>query len=145
MQNTLAGRAEELAHLTDLIRTSVSLADAAIPSINEQLAGLAVMGVDNLELEGPLVYARIASGSPAFDDNRVVYAAALIMPGGLGCTVWTADEHAARYGESNREPPRLKDRFVEYEKCPPIVRAMLPAHAPALIVELLKSFSVLMR
>ena len=53
MQDSLSGRAAELAHLTDLIRTSLSLADAAIPLINEQLNGLAEMGIDNLELEGP--------------------------------------------------------------------------------------------
>jgi hypothetical protein len=49
MQDSLSGRAAELAHLTDLIRTSLSLADAAIPLINEQLNGLAEMGIDNLE------------------------------------------------------------------------------------------------
>ena len=47
-----------LAHLTDLIRTSLSLADAPIPLINEQLNGLAEMGIDNLELEGPRIYSR---------------------------------------------------------------------------------------
>jgi hypothetical protein len=47
MHDNLSGRAAELAHLTDLIRTSLSLADAAIPLINEQLNGLAEMGIDN--------------------------------------------------------------------------------------------------
>jgi hypothetical protein len=67
------------------------------------------------------------------------------MPGGLGCTIWTAEEHVTRYGESHREPPCLRERFVPFQNCPPIVRAMLPAHAPKLIVELLRSFSVLTR
>ena len=114
MHDTLSGRAEELAHLTDLIRTSLMLADSAIPSINAQLDDLAALGFDNFELEGPLVYARVAGFSPAFDDARVVYAAALVMPGGLGCTLWGADEHAERYGESNQEPPHLRERFVPY-------------------------------
>lgn len=145
MHDTLSGRAAELAHLTDLIRTSLSLADSAIPPINAQLDELAAMGLDNLELEGPLVYARTAGFSPDFDEARVVYAAALVMPGGLGCTLWSADEHAERYGESNHEPPHLRERFVHYDKCPPIVRATLPAHAPKLLVQLLQSFSVLTR
>jgi hypothetical protein len=143
MHDTLSGRAEELAHLTDLIRTSLSLADSAIPPINAQLDELAVMGLDNLELEGPLVYSRTAGYSPDFDDARIVYAAALVMPGGLGCTLWGADEHAERYGESHCEPPHLRERFVPYDKCPPIVRATLPAHAPKLLLQLLQSFSVL--
>ncbi len=112
MNDTLSGRAEELGRLTDLIRTSLWLADSAIPPINAQLDELAVMGLDNLELEGPLVYTRPAGSSPAFDDARVVYAAALIMPGGLGCTLWGADEHADRYGESYHKPPQLRERFV---------------------------------
>ena len=145
MYDTLSGRAEELAHLTDLIRTSLSLADSAIPSINAQLDELAAMGLDNLELEGPVVYSRTAGYSPVFDDTRIVYAAALVMPGGLGCTLWGADEHAERYGESHCEPPHLRERFVPYNKCPPIVRATLPAHAPKLLVQLLQSFSVLTR
>lgn len=145
MHDTLSGRAEELAHLTDLIWTSLSLADSAIPAINAQLAKLAEMGISNFELEGPLVYSRVAGCTPAFDDERIVYAAALVLPGGLGCTIWNADEHATRYGESHQEPPYLKERFVPFDRCPPIVRAMLPAHAPKLLMQLLQSFSVLIR
>jgi len=145
MQNSLSGRAAELAHLTDLIRTSLSLADAAIPLINVQLNGLAEMGIDNLELEGPRIYSRTAGWSPAFDDEQIIYAAALTMPGGLGGTVWSADEYAMRYGDSHHEPPALRERFVAYEKLPPIVRAMIPGVAPKLIAELLSSFNVLAR
>jgi hypothetical protein len=145
MHDTLLGRAEELAQLTDLIRTSLSLAESAIPPINAQLDELATMGLDNLELEGPLVYSRSAGYCPDFDDARVVYAATLVMPGGLGCTLWGADEHAERYGESDHEPPHLRERFVPYDKCPPIVRATLPAYAPNLLAQLLQSFSVLTR
>lgn len=145
MHDTLSGRAEELACLTDLIRTSLSLADAAIPPINTQLDDLAAMGLDNLKLEGPLVYSRSAGSSPALDDARVVYAAALIMPGGVGCTFWSAYEHAERYGESYHEPPDMRERFVPYGKWPPIVRATLPAHTPNLLVQLLQRLSVLTR
>ena len=145
MQDSLSGRAAELVHLTDLIRTSLSLADAAIPLINEQLNGLAEMGIDNLELEGPRIYSRTAGWSPAFDDEQIIYAAALTMPGGLGCTTWSADEYAMLYGDSHHEPPALRERFVTYEKLPPIVRAMIPGVAPKLIAELLSSFNVLAR
>lgn len=145
MNDNLAGRAEELAQLADLIRTSLSLADSAIPPINASLVELAEMGIDNVELEGPLVYSRTVGYAPDFDDTRVVYAAALVMPHGLGFTVWDADEHATRHGDSGQEPPRLKERFIPFDRCPPILRAMLPAHVPKLIVRLLQSFSVLVR
>lgn len=145
MTSTLAEQADEFAHLADLIRTGLFLADFAIPPINSLLSELAKMGLDNLEIEGPLVYSRAAGCSVAFDDSRVVYAAALVMPLGLGCTLWDADEHASRYGESGQEPPRLKERFVPFDRCPPMVRALLPDHAPGLMIQLLQSFSVLTR
>ena len=47
MHDNLSGRAAELAHLNDLIRTSLSLADAVIPLLNAQLHALAEMGIDN--------------------------------------------------------------------------------------------------
>lgn len=145
MYETLSGRAEELGRLTDLIRTSLSLADSAIPEINSQLDELATMGINNVELEGPVVFSRVANRFPAIDDARVVFAAALVMPGGLGCTIWGAEEYAERYGESGHEPPDLRERFAPYDRLPAIVRATLPAHAPKLLVQLLQSFSVLTR
>jgi hypothetical protein len=50
-----------------------------------------------------------------------------------------------RYGDSHHEPPALRERFIVYEKLPPIVRAMIPGVAPKLIAELLSSFNVLAR
>ena len=46
--------------------------------------------------------------------------------GGLGCTVWSGNDYTTRYGDSHHEPPVLRDRFVVYDKLPPIVRAMIP-------------------
>ena len=145
MHDNLSGRAAELAHLNDLIRTSLALADATIPLVNEQLHSLAEMGIDNLEIEGPRIYSRTAGWSPAFDDEQIIFAAARPMPGGLGCTVCRADDYAARYGDSHHEPPALRERFVAYEKLPPIVRAMIPGVAPTLLAEQLSGFHVLAR
>ena len=107
--------------------------------------GLAELGIDNLDLEGLRIYSRTAGWSPAFNDEQIIYAAALKIPDGLGCTTWSADDYAMRYGESHREPPVLRERFVVYEQLPPIVRAMVPGIAPKLITELLSCFNVLAR
>jgi len=50
-----------------------------------------------------------------------------------------------RYGDSHHEPPAIRERFVVYDKLPPIVRAMIPEVASKLIAELLSSFNVLAR
>ena len=84
MHDNLSERAAELAHLTDLILTSLSLADAAIPLLNEQLHALAEMGLDNLELEGPRIYSLTAGWSPAFDDEQIIFAAGLHRLESLG-------------------------------------------------------------
>ena len=68
MHDTLSGRAVELAHLVDLIRASLALADSAIPPIHEQLAELSELGLDNFEFEGPQIFSRTAGSSPAFDE-----------------------------------------------------------------------------
>jgi hypothetical protein len=83
--------------------------------------------------------------SPAFDHEQIIFAAALTMLGGLGCAVWSSDEYATRFGDSHHEPPVLRERFVVYDKLPPIVRAMIPGVAPQLIAELLSCFHVLAR
>lgn len=69
----------------------------------------------------------------------------MMMPGGLGCTVWSTDDYATRYGDSHHEPPVLRERFVVYDTLPQIVRAMIPGVAPKLIAELLSCFHVLAR
>jgi hypothetical protein len=145
MHINLSGRADELASLTDLIRASLPLADSTIPAINRQITELAEMGIDNIEIEGPLIFSRAAGTSLGCDDRRVLFAAALVTPDGVGIVSWDADEYEIRYGDSNCEPPHLRPRFTPYDRCPPIIRAMLPAHAPRLIVQLLQSFSVLPR
>ena len=69
MHDNLSGRAAELAHLNDLIRSSLSLTDAALPLLNEQLHALLEMGIDKLEFEGPRISHRTADWLPTFNDK----------------------------------------------------------------------------
>jgi hypothetical protein len=143
MNDTLAGQAEELARLTSLIRTGLAEAESTIPMINELLAELADLGITHFEIEGPSIYCRVAGTSGAVTDDHVIYAAVLIMPGGIGATRWAADEYTERYGDSNHEPPQLSERFVPFEECPPVVRAVLSRHVSRLVGGLLRDFKVL--
>jgi hypothetical protein len=143
MNDTLAGQAEELARIVSLIRIGLAEADLKIPAINEQLAELADLGITQFEIEGPSLYCRVAGTSGALSDDHFVYAAALIMPGGIGATRWDADEYTERYGDSPHESPQLSCRFVPFEECPPVVRAMLARHTSRLVGGLLRDFKVL--
>lgn len=143
MNDTIAGQAEELARLAAIIRTGLTEADSTIPAINEMLAELADVGITNHEIEGPTVFCRVAGLSGAHTDEHVLYAAALVMPGGIGATRWGSDEYAERFYESPHESPSLSERFVPYGQCPPVVRALIHRHASRLVSSLLRDFKVL--
>ena len=143
MNETLSGQAEELARLASVIRSGLAEAESSIPMINEQLGELADLGITNFEIEGPTVYCRVAGTSGAYTDDQVLYAAALVMPGGIGATRWNADEYGERYGDSFHEPPPLSERFVPYEECPLVVRALISRYASRLVGSLLRDFKVL--
>ena len=133
MHDSLTKHAAQLARLAMMIRIGLDSAEAAIPSINDQLAELATMGVTDFQVEGPAIYCRPAGPSSAYDDSFVVYQAAIIQPGGIGAVVWDASDYEAHTSPPRGEPVDLKPNFLGYEQCPPIVRALLVAHAGRLL------------
>ncbi len=69
------------------------------------------------------------------DDERVLYAPAIMMPDGVGATVWTSSERACFDGATAASD--LASRFVPYRKCPAHVQAMLVAHANRMLERLM--------
>jgi hypothetical protein len=143
MNDTLAVQVEELARLATLLRTGLTESEATMPVINDQLAELADVGITDFEFEGPIIYYRVAGISGAYCDDRVLYAAALVMPGGVGATCWTSADYENRFWDSPQVQPSLRERFLAYPKCPSVVRALLPRHAGVLVTSLLRDFKVL--
>ncbi|MFM9010766.1 MAG: hypothetical protein ACKON8_07845, partial [Planctomycetota bacterium] len=90
MTDVLHERAAQLARLAMMIRIGLESAESAIPGINDQLAELVALGITDFQIEGPAIYCRPAGPSSAFDDSFVVYQAAIVQPGGIGCVVWDA-------------------------------------------------------
>jgi hypothetical protein len=133
MHDSLTKHAAQLARLAMMIRIGLESAEAAIPGINDQLAELATMGLTDFQVEGPAIYCRPAGPSSAYDDSFVVYQAAIIQPGGVGAVVWDATDYEAHTSPPHGEPVDLKPGFLGYERCPPIVRALLVAHAGRLL------------
>lgn len=137
MHDVLKQQAEQLARLAMMIRIGLQSAESAIPGINDLLAELATLGVTEFQVEGPAISCRPAGPSSAYDDAFIVYQAVIVQPGGVGCTIWSAtdfDEHAHR---PHGQPVDLAANFVTYEKCPPIVRALLVAHSGKLLERLM--------
>ena len=58
MHELLSVRAAEVTRLDTTVRSNLDQAEALIHVVNRQLAELAAMGVENLEVEGPAIYSR---------------------------------------------------------------------------------------
>jgi hypothetical protein len=97
-------------------------------------------------ITGPIFYhdhsslsgATTASGGCAEateDDERVLYAPAIMMPDGVGATVWSSSEPACFDGATAAAD--LASRFVPYRKCPAHVQAMLVSHANRMLARLM--------
>jgi len=104
MIDSLHTQAEQLARLAYAIRSGLEQAEATVPAINASLASLAALGVIDHQLDGPTIYCRPRGFSGDQTDEIVIYRAGLILPPGLGATVWSSDDHAEFIG---RPCPRL--------------------------------------
>ena len=134
MRDSLTKHAAQLARLATMIQIVLESAASAIPGINDdQLAELATMGLTDFQVEGPAIYCKPAGPSSAYDDSFVVYQAAIIQPGGIGAVVWDATDYEEHAKPPHGEPVALKPNFLGYERCPPIVQALLVAHAGRLL------------
>lgn len=71
------------------------------------------------------------------DDERVVYAPAIMIPDGVGATVWSSSEWDCPGQGGTTAAAHLASRFVPYAQCPSHVQAMLVAHANRMLVRLM--------
>ncbi len=112
-------------------------------SVDTRITGLRPTGGP---IAGPIFYhdhsslsdATTVSGGCAEateDDERVLYAPAIMMPDGVGATVWSSSERACCDGATAAAD--LASRFVPYRKCPAHVQAMLVAHANRMLERLM--------
>lgn len=143
MNETLSDRAAELAQLAATIRSGLAQAEAMIPTLNDQLTELAMLGVTRHQIEGPSIYARPAGLSNAKDDEVVIFQAVLLMPGGIGAAVWSVDEYNEYHHCSHGEQVDLRDRYLPYAKLPPVVRAVLSKHATRMVDNLISDVRIL--
>jgi hypothetical protein len=138
MHEILTERVAELAQLAAMIRSGLDEAEATIPRLNDHLSELATLGIASHQVEGPSIYARPAGLSNATNDEVCVFQAVLLMPGGIGAAVWNAEDYNEHLLDSVGEQSDLRDRFLPYEKLPPVVRATLVRHANHLVGSLLR-------
>lgn len=74
---------------------------------------------------------------PGGDDERVVYTPAIMMPDGVGATIWSSSEAGCPADAKSMAAAHLASRFVPYAQCPSHVQAMLVAHANRMLARLM--------
>jgi len=142
MNDTLAVQADEIARLASILQKGLAEAECTVPVLNERLAVLAAVGCTDIEIDGPAVFSRVAGITGTVTDERIVYASALITPGGIGDSRWGGDEYAERFHESPYEAA-IGHRLVSFKACPPVVRALIAGQATRLLGAVLRDFQVL--
>jgi hypothetical protein len=143
MHDLLNERAAELSRLATTVRTNLDKAEALIPVVNEQLSELAAMGVSDLQVEGPAVYSRPQGLSVGQTDDHCIYQAVVVMPGGIGAAIWNSGDFDEYINRPYGEPVDLAPRFVEFAKCPPVVKASLVTHASHMVASLMEDVRLL--
>ena len=133
----------DLVRLVTTIRSGLESAEWTIPAINEYLADLATLGITDFQIEGPTIYCPPAGVSSLHDDEFVIFQAVLVMPGGIGAALWGSTEYHEHIGRPYGEPVDLAPRFAPYDKCPPLVRAMLIAHTGRMLENLMHDVRLL--
>ena len=143
MHDLLHERTAQLARLAGSLHDGLQAAEASIPAINQHLAELAAIGVTDFQIEGPVIYSRPAGVSSAHIDEFLIFQAAIILPGGVGALTWGSTEYHEHTSRPYGEPVDLAARFAPYEKCPPLVRAMLIAHTGRMLENLMQDVRLL--
>ena len=143
MHNPLYERAADLSRLVTIVRSNLDNAEALIPLINQQLSELAAMGVSDLQVEGPAVYSRPHGLSAAQTDDHYIYQAVVVMPGGIGAVIWNSSDFADYGSRPYGEPVNLAPHFIEFAKCPPVVKALLVTHASRMLQSLMEDVRLL--
>ena len=64
-------------------------------------------------------------------------------PAATGASIWDSTEYAKHSNRPYGDRGYLAPRFVSYLACPPLVRAMLVAHASAMLDRLMNVFRLL--
>ena len=100
------------------------------------------MGVENLQGEGPATFSRPQGLSNGETTDHSVYEAVVVMPG-VGAALWNSTEFDESMNRPYGEPFDLAPRFVEFDQCPPVVKALLVTHASHMVTSLMADVRLL--
>jgi len=136
MTDNLTPRLQELKDLNLQIHHQAEQAEARVATANPLIAQLAANGViaEQILLGQFLLLRGYSVRFPPADSGQVIQAA-LAVPGGFGAVIWDSEELA-----SLRDSPQVEFeafwRFVPFDQCEPIVKALITSNLAPLFDQL---------
>lgn len=121
------------------LRRQMEIAEAQASSANCLVNAVWRMGLlPRTAYLGPVIHTRSYSPQLGGHDSGQVFQASLLVPGGLGASIWDTEEFA----ELSAIPDGLETaafmRHIPFEQCEQAIRALLSPHIPVLTSRFLR-------
>lgn len=122
------------------LRRQMEIAEAQASGVNCLVNAVWRMGLlPRSAYLGPVIHTRPYSPQPGGHDSGQVFQASLLMPGGVGVSIWDTEELA----ELSAVPDGLEAaafmRHVPFEECDQSIRALLRPFIPLLTGRFLRA------
>ncbi len=122
------------------LRRQMEIAEAQASGVNCLVNAVWRMGLlPRSAYLGPVIHTRPYSPQPGGHDSGQVFQASLLMPGGVGVSIWDTEELA----ELSAVPDGLESaafmRHVPFEECEQSIRALLRPFIPLLTGRFLRA------
>ncbi len=142
MPENLSDKIAALSQLNLTFRQQLEQAELHVPRINEQIAALAALGVnDQLAIEGNVVVQLPYLPQLGRIDSCQIYIATLIIPEGIGVAVLDLEEYVERQRNPNSDIA-LSARFQAFDECSSFVKAAMLPQVEPLVSQLLRNLAV---
>jgi len=117
-----------------VIRQRLEEAEAKIPELNELIERVASLSIlPSLVLLGDIVMQRPYGMPNGPVDSAQILQAVLLIPGGLGVTVWDTEEYLALEQEDDGISRHAASHFIAFEDLSPGEKGILFSHLEPLV------------
>ena len=134
---------EVIEHLTETnltLRRKLETAEATIPVINTQIRQIAALGLaSGLVFTGDVIQTVPYLPDSGISDSAQCFQAVLIIPEGIGAAVWDVCEYAQQQRLPEGTEPEVANRFVPFDSCTNLLKALLVSQAHDLLQQLMSA------
>jgi len=124
------------------LRRQMEVAEAQASGVNFLVNTVWRMGLmPRSAYLGPIIHTRPYSPKIGGHDSGQVYQSSLLVPGGIGASIWDTEEFAALADIPDGLEAVADLHHIPSEECDHAIRALLQPHIPLLISRFLRSLA----